>query len=328
MITLEQFSKMIPSNKEAAKWYPIAIDFFEKYDITTTNRIAGFMAQCAHESGDFKNLEENLNYSVETLLKVFPRYFGKGKANPTEYARNPEKLANYVYMDANRSKQGALGNTVAGDGWRFRGGGIKQLTGRSNYSAFAKGVNMSTEEAADYVRTMKGAFESACWFWKTNGIANFADANDIVGMSKKINGGTIGLEDRKLRYSKAKAVLAAGDKAEVEPVRLIETPKVAEKSKEVETLEVKAEPSKETIVPKAKTPKVVEPKSIQIQRYEDLQRRSSGEVVRKIQTKLGIDADGVYGIQTEIAVRSWQRMNKYTSDGVLNDEQIRKLLGG
>lgn len=297
MITLEQFSKMIPSNKEAAKWYPIAVDFFEKYDITTTNRIAGFMAQCAHESGDFKNLEENLNYSVETLLKVFPRYFGKDKANPTEYARNPEKLSNYVYMDANRSKQGALGNTVAGDGWRFRGGGIKQLTGRSNYAAFAKGVNMSTEEAADYVRTMKGAFESACWFWKTNGIAKFADADDIVGMSKKINGGTIGLEDRKLRYSKAKAILATGEK-------------------------VKTESPKEVIVPKTET------KSVQVQRYEDLQRRSSGEVVRKIQTKLGIDADGVYGLQTEIAVRSWQRMNKYTSNGMLNDEQIRKLLGG
>ena len=300
MITLEQFSKMIPSNKEAAKWYPIAVDFFEKYDITTTNRIAGFMAQCAHESGDFKNLEENLNYSVETLLKVFPRYFGKGKANPAEYARNPEKLANYVYMDANRSKAGALGNTDAGDGWRFRGGGIKQLTGRSNYSAFAKGVGMSTEEAADYVRTMKGAFESACWFWKTNGIANFADANDIVGMSKKINGGTIGLEDRKLRYSKAKAILgAADDNAEVEKERLIETPKV---------------------VPKTAP--------IQVQQYRDLQRRSSGDVVKKVQDKLGIDSDGVYGIQTEIAVRSWQRMNKYTSDGILNDEQIRKLLGG
>lgn len=309
MITLEQFSKMIPSNKEAAKWYPIAVDFFKKYDITTTNRIAGFMAQCAHESGDFKNLEENLNYSVETLLKVFPRYFGKGKANPTEYARNPEKLANYVYMDANRSKQGALGNTVAGDGWRFRGGGIKQLTGRSNYAAFAKGVGMSTEEAADYVRTMKGAFESACWFWKTNGIANFADADDIIGMSKKINGGTIGLEDRKLRYSKAKAILAADAKVDNEPVRLIETPKVSVKPKEA-------------VVPKA------EPKSVQVQKYEDLKRRSSGEVVKKIQTKLGLDADGIYGLQTEIVVRSWQRMNKYISDGILNDEQIRKLLGG
>ena len=312
MITLEQFSKMIPSNKEAAKWYPIAIDFFEKYDITTTNRIAGFMAQCAHESGDFKNLEENLNYSVETLLKVFPRYFGKGKANPAEYARNPEKLANYVYMDANRSKQGALGNTVDGDGWRFRGGGIKQLTGRSNYAAFAKGVNMSTEEAADYVRTMQGAFESACWFWKTNNIAQFADANDIVGMSKKINGGTIGLDDRKLRYSKAKSILAADDKVEQE--RLIETPKTAAKPKTL------SEPPKEIVVPKT------EP--TQVQQYRDLQRRSSGDVVKKVQNKLGIDADGVYGIQTEIAVRSWQRMNKYTSDGILNDEQIRKLLGG
>lgn len=308
MITLEQFSKMIPSNKEAAKWYPIAVDFFKKYDITTTNRIAGFMAQCAHESGDFKNLEENLNYSVETLLKVFPRYFGKGKANPTEYARNPEKLANYVYMDTNRSKQGALGNTIAGDGWRFRGGGIKQLTGRSNFSAFAKDVNMTTEEAADYVRTMKGAFESACWFWKTNGIAKFADADDIVGMSKKINGGTIGLEDRKLRYSKAKSILGTSEKVEVEQERLIETPKVSVKPKAA-------------VVPKA------EPKSVQVQKYEDLKRRSTGEVVKKIQTKLGLDADGIYGLQTEIVIRSWQRMNKYISDGILNDEQIRKLLG-
>jgi putative chitinase len=254
------------------------------------------MAQCAHESGDFKNLEENLNYSVETLLKVFPRYFGKGKANPTEYARNPEKLANYVYMDANRSKAGALGNVQDGDGWRFRGGGIKQLTGRSNFSAFAKDVDMSTEEAADYVRTMKGAFESACWFWKTNNLAKFADADDIVGMSKKVNGGTIGLDDRKLRYSKAKTILnSSTQKEEVVAKPVINT-------------------KKETV-------------KQQSQAYEDIKRKSSGELVKKIQSNLGLTADGVFGLQTEIAVRSWQRTNKYIPNGVLNDEQIRNLLG-
>ena len=299
MITLEQFSKMIPTNANPSEWYHIAVDFFKKYDITTKNRIAGFMAQCAHESGDFKNLEENLNYSVDTLLRVFPRYFAKGKADPAEYARNPEKLANYVYMDANRSKQGALGNTQAGDGWRFRGGGIKQLTGRSNYTAFANGVGMTAEEAASYVRTKKGAFESACWFWKTNGIAKYADADDIVGMSKKINGGTIGLEDRKARYAKAKTILSGSSSSAAPVVKSAVSDQITDSV-------TQTAPSK----------------------YPTIQKRSSGDVVKKVQSKLGLTADGVYGLQTEIAVRSWQRTNKYISDGILNDEQIRKLIGG
>ena len=207
MITLQQFSAMISSNKEADEWYKIAVDLFEKYDITTKNRIAGFMAQCAHESNEFKSLEENLNYSEKALNSVFGRYFGPGKRNAKEYARNPEKIANYVYQDKFRSKRGALGNTNTGDGWRFRGRGIKQLTGRNNYSAFAKSVGMTAEEAAEYVATKQGAFESACWFWKTNNIAAYADRGDIVGMSKRINGGTIGLDDRTRRWNSALAIL-------------------------------------------------------------------------------------------------------------------------
>lgn len=207
MITLQQFSAMIPNNKEAEEWYKIVVDLFDKYDITTTNRIAGFMAQCAHESNEFKSLEENLNYSEKSLNSVFGRYFGPGKRDAKEYARNPEKIANYVYMDKFRSKQGAMGNVNDGDGWRFRGRGIKQLTGRNNYTAFAKTVGMSAEEAAEYVATKKGAVESACWFWKTNNIASYADRGDIVGMTKRINGGTIGLDDRKRRWNAALAIL-------------------------------------------------------------------------------------------------------------------------
>ena len=291
MITLEQFSKMIPTNKESSQWYPIAIDFFKRYDITTPNRIAAFMAQCAHESNDFKNLEENLNYTEANLLKVFSRYFGKGKASAAEYARNPEKLANYVYMDANRTKSGALGNVNPGDGWRFRGGGIKQLTGRNNFTEFGRDIGKSAEEAADYVRTKTGAFESACWFWKKNNLAKFADADDIVGMSKKINGGNIGLEDRKLRYSRAKSILAnvVVTKPAVEPQRAQEPVKVED--------------------------------------YPTLQRRSSGDLVKKVQKSLGLTQDGVYGLQTEIAVRSWQRTNKYQSNGILDSAQIKKLIG-
>ena len=198
---------MIPTNREADEWYEIAIDMFKKYDITTSNRIAGFMAQCAHESRDFTALEENLNYSETALTSVFGRYFGAGKRNAKEYARNPEKIANYVYMDKFRSKKGAMGNVNDGDGWRFRGRGIKQLTGRNNYTAFAKTVGMSANEAAEYIATKKGAIESACWFWKTNNIASYADKGDIVGMSKRINGGTIGLDDRTKRWNSALAIL-------------------------------------------------------------------------------------------------------------------------
>lgn len=207
MITLEQFSAMIPSNKEPEAWFDAALDVFEQYNINTPNRVAGFMAQCAHESGDFTTLEENLNYSEKALNSVFSRYFGKGKRNAKDYARDPKAIANYVYQDEFRSKRGALGNTNAGDGWLFRGRGIKQLTGRNNYTAFAKTVGMSAEEAAEYVATPKGAIESACWFWKTNKLEKLADKGDIKGLTKKINGGTIGLPDRTRRWEEALAIL-------------------------------------------------------------------------------------------------------------------------
>ena len=183
MITLEQFSAMIPKNKDPESWYNAAMPMFEKYEINTPNRIAGFMAQCAHESADFTRLVENLNYSEKALNSVFGRYFGKGKEDAAEYARNQEKIANYVYMDEFRTKRGALGNTEPGDGWLFRGRGIKQLTGRNNYAAFGETVGMSAEEAAEYVATPEGAMESACWFWQTNRLARHADAGDNVKLT-------------------------------------------------------------------------------------------------------------------------------------------------
>ena len=207
MITLDQFKAMVPSNKEADEWFAVLVPMLEEYEINTPLRIAGFIAQCAHESADFRRLEENLNYSEKALNSVFGRYFGEGKEDAAEYARNPEKIANYVYMDEFRSKRGALGNTEEGDGWRFRGRGVKQLTGRNNYTAFGKDVGMTAEEAAEYLETKEGALHSACWFWGKNKLGKIADKDDIVGLTKKINGGTIGLDDRKRRYEEAKAIL-------------------------------------------------------------------------------------------------------------------------
>lgn len=214
-LTLDQFRAMIPTNREPEAWYEIAQEMFKKYEINTPYRIAGFMAQCAHESVDFTRLEENLNYSADALYRVFGKRYFKSKAHAQEYHRQPEKIANYVYMDKYRSKRGALGNVKEGDGWRFRGKGIKQLTGRNNVEQFAKSVGMTAEQASEYLETKKGAFESACWFWETNNIAKYADNNDIVGMSKRINGGTIGLDDRKARYAKALSILGG----EAEPVK-------------------------------------------------------------------------------------------------------------
>lgn len=208
-MTEAQLKAMINNNPKSAEWFEALAEIMPKYEIDTPERIAGFIAQCAHESADFKRLEENLNYSEKALLSVFGRYFGKGgkKRNAAEYARNPEMIANYVYQDEFRTKKGAMGNVEEGDGWRFRGRGLKQLTGRNNYTAFGKTVGMSAEEAAEYVATPKGAVESACWFWDTNKLNAIADTGDIVKMTKKINGGTIGLEDRKKRYEQAMAIL-------------------------------------------------------------------------------------------------------------------------
>jgi putative chitinase len=213
--TVEQVREIIKGNTEADKWHQAMLDIFPKYDITTEARVAGFMAQCAHESNNFRTLEENLNYRTETLLKVFPRYFGAGKENAADYGGKPEKIANYVYMDEHRSKQGALGNTQPGDGWKFRGRGLKQLTGRNNYAAFGKTVGMTAEQAADYVATPKGAIESACWFWNERKLNTIADAGDIVHMTKIINGGDIGLADRKQRWEHALKVL--GGKVSLTP---------------------------------------------------------------------------------------------------------------
>lgn len=206
-ITVGELRAMIPTNDDVDAWCEELNKALDKYDIDTPKRIAGFISQCAHESRDFTATEENLNYSQGALERVFGRYFGPGKRNAAEYARNPEKIANYVYMDEFRSKRGALGNVKDGDGWRFRGGGLKQLTGRNNYEGFAKDYGITAEEAADWVRTKEGALASALWFWSKNNLNAVADTGDVAALTKRINGGDIGLDDRQRRYNVAMQAL-------------------------------------------------------------------------------------------------------------------------
>lgn len=198
----EEHIEEILHTENSNEWYSAMKEMFSKYEINTPNRVAGFLAQTGHESAMYKTITENLNYSSKALDAIFGKYFKRAGVDAQKYHRQPEKIANRIY--ANRMDNG---DTASGDGWTFRGGGILQLTGRYNYTEFGKTVGMSAEEATDYVRTKQGAIESACWFWKTNNINKYCDNDDIVGMTKRINGGTIGLKDRKLHYAHALEIL-------------------------------------------------------------------------------------------------------------------------
>lgn len=214
--TVDQVRDLIKNEPE--EWYEAMCEVLPLWDINTPARVAGFIAQCGHESGGFKVLSENLNYSADGLNKIFPKYFVRAGRDAQAYHRQPEKIANVVY--ANRMDNG---DEASGDGWKFRGGGLIQLTGRHNYTQFAKAVEMSLDEAVDYVRTKKGAIDSACWFWDTNNINKHCDSGDIVTMTKRINGGTIGLEDRKKHWEHALHVFDPNWVAPEEPELELET---------------------------------------------------------------------------------------------------------
>ena len=202
-LTKEQLKQLLPKNPYIDQWHKALSQLLPDYEINTPQRIASFVAQCAHESGGFVFLTENLNYKAESLTKLFGKYF-PNLAVAKEYERKPEKIANRIY--ANRMGNG---DEASGDGYKYRGRGLIQLTGKTNYTWFAASLEISPEEAAEYTQTFEGAAQSACWFWETNKINAFADKGDIVGMTKRINGGTIGLEDRKKHYEHALHVLGA-----------------------------------------------------------------------------------------------------------------------
>jgi putative chitinase len=203
MITQQQLKEMVHGINYADHWTTVLEQLLPDYEINTPKRIAAFIAQCAHESGGFRFLKENLNYKAESLLKVFPKYF-PDMATAKAYEKKPEKIANRVY--ANRMGNG---NEASGDGWRYCGRGLIQLTGKDNYSWFAGSIQVSVEEAAEYLQTFEGAAQSACWFWETNNLNKEADAGDIKLMTRKINGGFIGLDDRIKHYKHALHVLGA-----------------------------------------------------------------------------------------------------------------------
>jgi len=176
---------------------------FDKFDISNPLRQAAFIAQCGHECGNFKVLEENLAYRAETLMKLWPKRFPTLEF-ASQYAKNPKKIANMVY--ANR-----MGNRdeASGDGYRFRGRGCSQLTGHANYYHAGQALGEDFVMQPDLVATPQYAALSAGFFWSTQKLNQYADSRDLKTMTKRINGGYIGLIDREKHYNQALAILTA-----------------------------------------------------------------------------------------------------------------------
>lgn len=202
----------------ASVWLPHVQEAMQRFGITTDKQIAGFLAQTAHESGGYTLLTENLNYKAATLAACWPNRFAvlgpdkkpvkdeKGKMTPTKVAESiagkPELIANMVY-----SSRMGNGPAESGEGWKFRGRGLKQLTGKDNYTRCGQALGVDLVSNPDMLLEPKWASHSAAWFWSANKCGALADADDFVGLTKRINGGTIGLQDREKRY---RAVLALG----------------------------------------------------------------------------------------------------------------------
>lgn len=204
--TRDILNQIVPKNPYIEHWHEAIVKILPDYEINTKLRVAAFLAQCAHESGNFRAIKENLNYRWETLRKLFPKYFPTddlakqyaGMPNP----KKQEAIANRIY--ANRMGNGP---EESGDGWKYCGRGLIQLTGKYNYERYAESLEISVEEASEHLTTFEGCVQSACWFWESNNLNQWADKQDMITLTKRINGGTIGLEDRIKHYNHACHVL-------------------------------------------------------------------------------------------------------------------------
>lgn len=207
MITADQLQavcKTSTGKRECLQYLDALNSFMPMYGINTPQREAAFLAQIAHESADFTRVTENLNYSRAGLAATWPKRFRAAGGQPNALAdrlhRNPEAIANNVY--ANRMGNG---DEASGDGWRYRGRGLKQLTGHDNYRACGLAIGADLVRHPELLEQPQYAVESACWFWKANNLGRLADAGDFVELTRRINGGVIGLREREDYYARALA---------------------------------------------------------------------------------------------------------------------------
>lgn len=200
--TADHVQQILKGNRQYNEWYQALCNELPKYEITTPLRVAAFMAQTAHESGNYTAMKENLNYQAKSLTAIWPKRFPPDIAE--QYQHHPEQIANRAYCDRMGN-----GSEDSGDGWTFHGRGLIQLTGRSLYEQFAKEIGKGLEETVDYCETPDGAVESACFFWEHHNCNHYADIQDMKMLTKVINGGYLGLDDRMSRYQHALQVFGS-----------------------------------------------------------------------------------------------------------------------
>jgi putative chitinase len=284
MLTSEQFAELFPRCADPDGWVDAMNEVFPKYEIDTPKRIAAFIAQCGHESGGWRVFSENLNYSAKALDAVFGKYFVRAGRDAEEYHRQPEKIANVVYADRMGN-----GDTDSGDGWRYRGRGPIQLTGKNNYTRFSEDMDVEAVDNPDMVSEDKEvALMSAIWYWNTNNLNKYADSGDIKTLTKRINGGYIGLEDRIHHWEEALKALG----------------------EEVETHHGDDEDD-----------------SFDLDDIGVLRKGAKGEGVKLMQEALGISADGDFGPGTERALKEWQASKGLVADGIAGPATLGELLG-
>ena len=202
-ITQEQLNQILHGNAYVEDWCDALNKIFPDYNINTPRRAAGFIGQTYVESMGYTALHENLNYQAASLCRVWPRLFpNMDIAN--QYAHQPEKIANRAY-----SSRMGNGDEASGDGWKYCGRGLIQITGHDNYQSFADSLQMNIDDVPEYLTTFEGAVQSACWFWENNNLNQYADAGNIKELSIKINGGTLGLAEREQHCSCAYQILSA-----------------------------------------------------------------------------------------------------------------------
>jgi len=199
MVTAEQLQKL----HIGPEWVDALNETFQRFGINLPEQQAGFIGQCSHECGNFKLLEENLNYRAATLMKLWPKRFPTQEI-ANEYEKKPQKIANKVYASRMGNRDEA-----SGDGYRFRGRGCIQLTGSDGYFHAGKALGVDFWANPELVATPKYAALTAGWFWSTHNCNNLSQNRDWLGLTKKINGGTIGLQDRIAHINKALEVLTA-----------------------------------------------------------------------------------------------------------------------
>lgn len=268
----EVFERVFPNCQEPKDWSVTLAQVLPDNEIDTNERVAAFLAQCGHESAGWSTFSENLNYSEGALKAVFGKYFS-GPLKASDYARKPEKIANVVY--ANRMGNGP---TPSGDGWKYRGRGPIQLTGKNNYTNFSREFSVNVVEEPQLVeKNKKISIQSAIWYWNNANLNPLADEKDIKTMTRKINGGYNGLEERQRLFDRCLSILE----------------------------EQNGDLSDEDLV--------------------TIRLGDTGIGVEMVQEALGLTADGIFGPNTEKAIKKWQSDRGLVADGIVGPITMGKI---